>query len=196
MKTLLTCICVFTMVLSGFAADATEKPKLKVAADGFPSGHDTPEGAACDLARAFIERDATLFTNTCVRLYGRDKGPEDYATFLKETVESIQAEAAKKEPSPNGPKSIGKVFAARRLSKTGPASYGYTAFSFQDILFVDVGVRFHNGKRALNRTLLIKDKDGKWYAHPIPDVSPLLSEGLNEEAASSQDFSDAYDVQK
>jgi hypothetical protein len=196
MKTLSTCICIFTMVLYGFAADSTAKTKLRVAADGFPSGHDTPEGAACDLARAFIKRDAALFTNTCVRLYGGGKGPEEYAAFLKNTAESMKKEAAKKEPSPGGPKSIGKVFAAHRLSKDGPASYGYAAFGFQDIMFVDVGVRLQDGKRALNRTMVIKDKDGKWYVHPMPAVSPLLSAGLNDEAASSQDFSEAYEVQK
>jgi hypothetical protein len=186
----------FTLVLCGFAADSPAKPKLKVAADGFPSGHDTPEGAACDLARAFIQRDAALLTNTCIRLYGGGKGPEEYAAFLKKTVEDVKREAAKKAPSPGGPKSIGKVFAARHLSKHGPASFGYAAFNFQEIMFVDVGVYLQNGERLLNRTMVIKDADGKWYVHPMPAVTPLLSTGLNDEAASSRDFSEAYDVQK
>jgi hypothetical protein len=30
----------------------------------------------------------------------------------------------------------------------------------------------------------------------MPDVSPLLSTGLNDESASVQDFSEAYEVQK
>jgi hypothetical protein len=196
MKTLSTCICIFMVVLCSYAAESTAKPKIKVAADGFPIGHDTPEGAACDLAKAFIKRDPTLFTNTCIKLYVSGKGPEGYAAFLKNTVESMKNEAAKKEPSPGGPKSIGKVFAARHLSQNGPASYGYASFNFQDIMFVDVGVHLQNGKGALNRTMVIKDKDGKWYVHPMPTVSPLLSAGLNDEAASSQDFSEAYEVEK
>ena len=36
----------------------------------------------------------------------------------------------------------------------------------------------------------------KWYVHPMPTISPLLSAGLNEEAASSGDFSEAYEAQK
>jgi len=48
-------------------------------------------------------------------------------------------------------------------------------------MFADIGVCLHNGERAMNRTLVMKDKDGRWYVHPAPDVSPLLSEGLNEE---------------
>jgi hypothetical protein len=184
------------MACCAFAAEDA-KPKIKVAADGFPAGHDTPEGVACDLARAFIKRDTTLFTNTCIKLYAGGKGPEDYAKFLQSTVESMKKEAAKKEPSPRGPKSIGKVFAARHLSKSGPASYGYASFDFQDIMFVDVGVFLHDGKQSLNRTLVIKERDGKWYAHPLPTAgSGLLGDGLNDESASEKDFSGAYEVQK
>lgn len=196
MKALTTLFCIFTMILYSVAADTATKPKLRVAADGYPSGHDTPEGAACDLARAFINRDVALFTNTCIRLYGGGRGPADYATFLMNTMAGMRAEAAKKEPSPGGPKSVGKVFAARHLSMSGPASYGYASFDFQDIMFVDVGVFLQNGDHALNRTMVIKDSNGKWYVHPMPSVSPLLSAGLDEETPSKQDFSEAYEIQK
>jgi hypothetical protein len=196
MKTLTTFICLIAVILCSAVADTATKPKVKVAADGFPSGHDTPEGAACDLARSFIKRDVALFTNTCIRLYGGGTKPVEYAAFLTNTVAGMKAEAAKAQPSPGGPKSIEKVFAARRLSKDGPASYGYASFDFQDLMFVDVGVLLQNGGRALNRTLVIKDRDGKWFVHPLPSVSPLLSAGLNDEAASQQDFSEAYEIEK
>ncbi|PYU03084.1 MAG: hypothetical protein DMG34_14210 [Acidobacteria bacterium] len=166
-----------------------------MAADGFPSGHDSPEGAACDLARSFINRDEKLFASTSVRLFGGGKGPEAYAKFLRETVQSIKAEAAKKEPSLQAPKSIGKVFAARHLTKPGPVSYGYASFGFEDIMFVDVGVYLNNGGRSMNRTLVIKDRDGKWYVHADPFASPLLSEGLNEVSASSLDFSGVHSLE-
>ena len=189
-------ICAFLSPPSGVAGKQTAKPILTVAADGLPSGHDTPEGAACDLARSFINRDEKLFSSTSIRLYGGGNGREAYARFLQETVQSIKAEAAKKESSPQGPKSIGKVFAARHLTKSGPASYGYTAFGFEDVMFVDIGVYLHNGERAMNRTLVIKDKDGRWYAHPAPDVSPLLSQGLNEEKTSVLDITDVYELEQ
>ena len=196
MKTFTTIACFLLTACCAFAADAA-KPKIKVADDGFPTGHGTPEGVACDLARAFIKRDTSLVTNTCIKLYAGGKGPEDYAKFLQSTVESIKKEAARKEPSPGGPKSIGKVFAARHLSRNGPASYGYATFDFRDVMFVDVGVLRHNGERSLNRTLVIKDRDGKWYAHPLPSAgSGLLGAGLNDESASEKDFSDAYEIQK
>lgn len=164
------------------------KPRLKVASDGLPSGHATPEGAASDVVRALINRDEKLFSSTCVRVYGGGNGAAAYTQFLRETIQNIRQEAAKKVPSPGGPKSIGKLFAARHLSKSGPASYGYAVFGFQDVMFVDVGLNLYNGERSMMRTLVIKDKDGKWYAHPDPAVSPLLSDGLDEEKPSVRDF--------
>ena len=188
-------ICIPLLPLSGAAGKQTPRPKLRVAADGFPGGHDTPEGTACDLARSFINRDEKLFSSTSIRLHGSGNGREAYAKFLQETVQSINAEAGRHEPSPQGPKSIGKVFAARHLSKSGPVSYGYTTFGFEDIMFVDIGVYLHNGERAINRTLVIKDRDGKWYVHPDPSASPLLSDGLNEEKASVEDLTDVYELE-
>jgi hypothetical protein len=196
MKAFIALTCVVLTTCYAFATD-NAKPKIKVAADGFPAGHDTPEGVACDLARAFIKRDTSLFINKCIKLYAEGKGPGDYAKFLQSTVDSMKEEAAKKEPSPGGPKSIGKVFAARHLSKNGPASYGYAAFGFQDIMFVDVGAFLYNGERSLNRTLVIKDRDGKWYAHPLPTAgSGLLAVGLNDEGPSEKDFTEVYEVPK
>jgi hypothetical protein len=188
-------ICIFPLLLSGAAGRQSTKPKLKVAADGLPSGHDTPEGTACDLARSFINRDEKLFSTTSIRLYAGGNGPEAYAKFLQETVQSIKAETAKKEPSSQGPRRIAKVFAARHLSKSGPVSYGYAAFGFEDIMFVDIGLYLYNGERAMNRTLVIKDRDGKWYVHPAPSASPLLSDGLNEEKASVLDLNDVYELE-
>jgi len=101
----------------GLQRGQAPKPKLKVAADGFPSGQDSPEGAACDLARSFINPDEKLFASTSVRLYGGGKGPEAYAKFLRETVQSIKAEAAKKEPSSQAPKSIPKGFCGAALDQ-------------------------------------------------------------------------------
>lgn len=178
------------------AAGQTTKVRLKVAADGLPSGHGTPEGAACDLARSFINRDPTLFAATSIRLYAGGNGPEAYARFLHEAVENMNAKAASEQQSPEEPKSIGKVFAARHLSRSGPVSYGYAAFGFEDIMFVDIGVYLRNGQRAMNRTLVIKDQNGKWYVHPAPGVSPLLSEGLNEEKKSVLDLTDVYELER
>jgi hypothetical protein len=181
---------------SPLAADAPVKPRLKVASDGFPAGHETPEGAACDLARAYISRDASLFTNTCVRLYEKGTGPDAYAKFLKATASTMESEKAKHVTATVGPKAIGKVFAARPLSKDGPAAFGKSEYEFKDVRFVDVGAHLADGRRSLTRTMVILDRDGKWYVHPQPTSTPRLSAGLNEESDSKIDFSRVYDLQK
>ncbi|MCL2646247.1 MAG: hypothetical protein FWD61_04470 [Phycisphaerales bacterium] len=175
---------------------AASRPALKVEKDGFPSGHDTPEGVACDLARAFINRDVKLFRDTCIPPFGGGESRKDYEAFLKERESDITAETAKAQPSPGGPKSLAKCFAARHLSKDGPASAGYALFEFNDIMFVDVRVLMHNGKHVLVRTMVICTKDNKWYAHPAPDTAQLLSMGLNDESPSKIDFTEVYDVKK
>jgi hypothetical protein len=158
-----------------------------VASDGFPTGQDTAEGVAADLARAFIKFDFSFFEKICVPLYGDKKVKESYEDFRADVKKSMKQVAKMKVLPPGGPKSIGKVFAARRLSLNGPSSYGYAAFGFEDVQFVDVGVFLVSGERSLNRTLVIK-KGGKWFVHPVPSISPLLCTGLNEETESETDW--------
>jgi len=179
------------------AADPTPPPKptLKLAADGFPTGHATPEGAACDLARAFITTDAALFTTTCLPAYGDQPLQNSYKEFLHGVVESfLKLKALKLDPAPDNPKSITKVFAARHLSREGLVDRAREAFGFQDVAFVDVDAVLNNGEHAINRTLVIKNKDGQWYAHPTPELSPQLSDGLDDESPSTQTFAEVYDL--
>jgi hypothetical protein len=170
------------------------KPRLKVAGDGFPTGQGTPEGAASDLARAFMTQDVLRFRSTCVRPYGAGKARAEYTEYLDGVSSHLKQEH--KSPSPDSPKKIVKVFAARHLSKNGPASYGYASFDFQNIMFVDVEVELLSGKRISRRTMVIEERDGQWYTHPVPDVSPLLSDGLYDESPSNQLFTSVYDVER
>ena len=153
-------------------------------ADGFPAGQSTPEGAACDFARAFITKNPSLFRTVALKPYG----PDRYEKAVSDIAKTITQERAKKVPSPGGPKEIVKCFAARHLTKDGPVSYGYSMFSFKDIMFVDVQTKSVNGQIGLNRTLVIQDEKGKWFVHPAPSISPLLSTGLNDEPPSKQEF--------
>ncbi len=196
MKKLIAIACIILTACCGFSADDA-KPKIKVAADGFPAGHDTPEGVACDLARAFIKHDAVLFTNTCIQPFGASETfGTNYQTFLTNVIQSMKEEAAKKEPSPGAPKAITKVFAARHLSTRGPESLAYAIFDFRGVMFVDLKTIRVNGDTAPYRIFVIKKNDDKWYVYPTPAADSLLCAGLNSESESKQDFSEAYEVQK
>jgi hypothetical protein len=186
-------LALVVLLASCLISTSAAKPKLRVGADGFPTGQGTPEGAATDLARAFMMRDAGWFRSICARPYGGGKAGAAYIEYLDGVSGHLKQKRG--DPSPDDPRKIVKVFAARHLSKNGPASYGYASFGFQEVMFVDVEILLHNGNKHLRRTMVIKDRDGKWYAHPVPDVSPLLSDGLYDESASVELFADVYDIE-
>ena len=192
LKLILASVFALLTCVSAPAAEPSAKLPVKVGDDGFPAGSNTPEGAACDLARAFIHCDTVLFLSTCLTPYGSTDTRDAYTKFLDGVALQMKEEAGKPERSPEGPKTIRQCFAARHLSKDGPASYGYAAFGFQDIMFVDVNASLNNGQTRTIRTLVIKNEDGKWIVHPRPDLSPLLSMGLNEESKSEKDFTEVY----
>lgn len=174
-----------------FAVDPAATPPVTMAKDNFPVGSDTPEGAACDLARAFIHDDAALFLAACVEPYGSPEAKAAYHKFLQDTVVQMKMEIPGSTPAPESPHSIAKCFAARHLSQPGPAAYGRATFGFQDVVFVDVRALLQNGDTQLCRTLVIKNALGKWVVDPQPEQAPLLSAGLDDESPSTQEFSAA-----
>ena len=187
-------LSIFLVSLGAHAAKEQPKPVLTVGKDALPFGQSSPEGAACDLARAFINRDSKLFLSTCIKPIGGDESQKKYQTFLDIVVNDMGKESKKKAPSPSGPKSIKKVFAVRRFSKNGPMSYGYSVFGFKAVDFVDIQAELYNGKVATNRTLVIQDSSGKWFVHPLPMLMPLLSDGLNAESPSKRDIESVYSL--
>ena len=156
--------------------------RQSLASDGYPTGFSTPEGAACEFARAFIHRDSKLFGDAVLPPFGAGQSRAAYEEFLVGTRASIDEES--RRPADRGPQAISKVFAARSMSRSGPASYAYATFNFADVEFVDVVVTLHGGGASTNRTLVIKDTTGRWRVHPAPELHPLLSAGLNDEAPS------------
>jgi hypothetical protein len=187
---------VAALLVSLLSVASEARPKVKVASDGFPTGQATPEGAAADLARAYIQKDPALFRRVCIRPYGRGSGRNEYVRYLDGVSRSLKEELEKGTPPSDNPKKIGRVFAVRPMSRNGPASYGYAGFDFQEVMFVDVEVELNDGARFLRRTLVIKDHDGKWYVHPVPKVDPLLCYGLEQESASVKTFAQVYEIEK
>lgn len=151
----------------------------------FPSGQGSPEGVACDMARAFINTNKNLWMKinhpTLTNNYPQAK------EFVEDIAKQMDEMATIDSKDRLGPKEILRVYKARHLSMNGPASYGYALFSFEDVMFVDVVSLDSDGMEYPNRTLVIKDKS-KWYAVPRPDLYELLSAGLNSESMSTELF--------
>lgn len=189
-------LCLALLLIPFLAAATPPKPKIQVAKDGFPTGQTTPEGAATDLARSFMTHNATLFRTVCIPPFGSRQSSAGYAAYLDGVAAHFGQVKALSTASPDDPRKILKVFAARHLGKEGPASYGYATYDFRDVMFVDLEVLLHSGRKLLRRTMVIQNSDGKWYTLPVPDTAPLLSYGIYEESASVRSFSDVYDVEK
>jgi hypothetical protein len=168
-----------------FTAQALPVPEA-AATDRFPSGAETPEGAGCDLVRAFRRSDVDLLKTTCIKRY--PPAQEKFDQFLAMIIRGTEDDKKRSVPHPKNPAKIVKVFAARHLSKNGPASYGYSVLSLQDVMFVDVLARLQDGSSFVNRTLVVKTQKGLWRVHPCPTVDSLLSAGLNDEPASTVEF--------
>jgi hypothetical protein len=180
-------IVVLFLCLTIVVGIADGQRKTIVAADGFPTGQSTPEGAAADLARAFISKDVGSFRALCIRPYGDGPAKTEYLDYLNGVSTHL---GHHEKPSPDNPKKISKVFAARHLSHGGPASTGYALFNFRDVMFVDLEVILNSNQKFVRRTMVVLDSDGKWYVHPVPDVSPQLSYGLYDESKSVRLFHD------
>lgn len=147
----------------------------------FPSGQNSPEGVACDMARAFINADKTLWLRINNPTLTRpNTEANDFVENISKQMEEMATIDTKDRP---GPKGILRVYKARHLSMNGPASYGYAVLNFEDVMFVDVVVLNSHGTEYLNRTLVVKD-NSKWYVVPRPDLVSLLSAGLNSESKS------------
>jgi len=193
----ITTLFVFATLFAAVSANAQiNNTVLQMGKDGLPAGNSSPEGAASDLIHAHMLHDAYLFNMACVPPYGGSKVQDMYIKYIKRMTLVLKRDAKLKTKAPDDIQSIDTVYAARHLTKAGPASYAYSALNDRDVEFVDIGVTQVDGRKTLRRVLVIQTSDGKWYAHPLPTLSPLLSDGLRDETISTQDFREAYNLKK
>lgn len=164
--------------------------------DGFPAGHSTPEGVACDFARVFISCNASQLTSVCPQLYNPNTPiGKEYDKYRSGFATELLKDAAKSPKASDMPVKIVKCFAARSLSKNGPGSYGYAVLGLAEVMFVDVGVQLADGRVFEKRTLVVKSAKGNWYVHLFPNVDPMLSDGLWKESPSTKLFEKSTSVQ-
>jgi hypothetical protein len=148
-----------------------------------PTGHQTPEGIACDAIMAYINRDSKAWLATLVRpIYG-DEGNKKYAEFKKQMTDG--ADKAKEDASFKPPRLI-KCYKARQLSLNGPGSAAYAIELLTGNMFVDIVIETAPGETRQLRYHVLKDKDDQWYFEPRPDLCPLFSMGLNKESDSTE----------
>lgn len=84
---------------------------------------------------------------------------EKYKEFLNYTEDCMRKVKQNPRQLNGGPVEILKVYKARYLSKNGPGSYGYAAFDFKNVMFVDVETKMEDGSTYTNRTLVFQKAD-------------------------------------
>lgn len=175
------------------AEDVAPSPDLSAetnaSPDGFPTGQQTPEGAACDLARSFINADAELFKSVCLSWKAGESG-EQYTAFIEDMAARMNSMQGQSLEQFGGPKEITTCYEARHLSNNGPGSYGFAVMNLMDVMFVDVIADTWEGSPFMSRTLVVMRSDQNWYAVPRTDLFPLLSTGLMSESDSTAEWND------
>lgn len=203
-KCLVHCVAAGFSLMVGSALLAQDAPKKDapveqapeekgaepaIAKDGYPTGNTAAVGVACDMARAFIEADAEVFRKACLDPKDARGASEEYQKFLDMVAKSMARVKERGLEAAGGPKNIAKLYKARHMTMSGPASAGYAIFEFNDVQFVDVLSELHSGGSHLNRTLVVQLEDDTWRAIPNPSLFEMLSVGLNDEADSTEEWS-------
>ncbi len=148
-----------------------------------PTGHETPEGIACDAVQAYADCDSKAWLKTLIRpIYGDDSNKE-YELFKKKMATFTDANKDKEDFV--APKIV-KVFKARNFTKNGPGSLAYAMFEMTGNKFVDIVIDTGGGNLQNIRYHILLDTDKKWYFEPRPDLAQLLSMGLNNETPSEE----------
>jgi hypothetical protein len=165
-------------------------PPALVAPAAWPSGQRTPEGVACDLARAFIVADGKLLRASCFVITPGTPERDAYNNFLDETFTAMDVAGAVPGNQEGWPVAIERVYRARALSSPAGAAFGLDQLGLTDVRFVDMRVGLRGGKTGvLRRTLVVQDEGSKlWLAVPHPENFPKLSEGLGGETESVEDW--------
>ena len=161
--------------------------------DGFPTGRSTPEGAASDMARSFLLHDFERFNEVRFKYDCETKndGPNLYQSYLTNSpLTSLEVAGDSGIASPNLPTRIVRVFAAREFSADNSYRDWGLLYGIQERRLVDVVVVGKGGMEVVNRTFVVKAKDGQWYAMPKL-LDPLFPRvGLDMEPASTIEYSE------
>ena len=163
--------------------------KFIIPPDGFPTGPTTPEGAACDLIRArFIYRARRLFQETCLTPPTRPSALGTYFKFYYYLLSDLRDVPPKKTTGPEEIKAIRKLYFARDLSNPEPRVFAARELGWVGIKFVDMLLEQNNGKKLSHRVLVAEVRKNLWFAHPLPNTSPLVSAGFNAESPSQKEW--------
>jgi hypothetical protein len=147
-----------------------------------PRSHESPEGIAVDLVRAYVLRDFDAFNEARAKSFceGRTDPVNFYVMFRNYTT-LFKDGVPYRETSPLcSPGRIVRVHSAVSLTTAKHREIA-SAFSqgWSEPTLVDVVIEDRQGNEFLHRTIVVKSKsDGFWYARPQLGAHEYLAQLL------------------
>ncbi|MEP3479182.1 MAG: hypothetical protein ABJZ55_08050 [Fuerstiella sp.] len=147
-----------------------------------PTSHESPEGIAVDLVRAYVLRDFDAFNEARTKSFceGRTDPVNYYVMFRNSTTLFKGVEPFRETSALSSHGRVVRVYSAQPLTTPKQREVA-SAFSqgWHKPTLVDVVIEDSRGNEFLHRTIVVKSKrDDLWYARPQLGHHEYLSELL------------------
>ena len=173
------------MVVAALGFLGFARRDIVIAADPeerIPTSHESPEGIAVDLVRAYVLRDFDAFNDARTKSFceGRTDPVNFYVMFRNYTTLFKDGEPFREVSALSSPGRIVRVHSALPLTTAKQREIASEfAHGWPEPTLVDVIIEDRQGNEFLHRTIVVKSKnDGLWYARPQLSAHEYLSERL------------------
>jgi hypothetical protein len=130
----------------------------------------TPEGAAEELFRAYIELDAERFRRACARPFGDPRTRAQYKRFIEGAAAEIRKAAGGGLPPQGAPVDLITVHPAEDLPSTFRTAAAYDHMSQRSAVLVEVDAYLAGRGVETSRVIVLRDSAGQWGAAPRPEL--------------------------
>ncbi len=171
-----TLLC--ALIASGLAACASppaERPSSERAELVLPTSQrwsslNTPEAAAAELVRAYINLDPQRFQRAVARPFGDSRTRDHYKRFVAGAAEELRRARQSGFPPDGAPVELLEVRPARDLPSTYRSPAAYDQMANRTAVLVEVEAYLAGRGVQTSRVLVLKDSAGRWGAAPRPEL--------------------------
>jgi len=134
------------------------------------AGLTTPEAAAEELFRAYIELDAQRFRRACARPFGDPRTRAHYERFVNGAEAEIRKARRGGLPPEGAPVDLIAVRPATDLPSTYRSAAAYDAMANRSAVLVEVDAYLAGRGIETSRVIVLRDSGGQWGAAPRPEL--------------------------
>ncbi len=130
----------------------------------------TPEAAAEELVRSYIELDAHRFRRACARPFGDPRTRAQYERFVDGAEAEIRRARAGGLAPEGAPVDLIAVRPASELPSTFRTAAAYDAMANRGAVLVEVEAYLAGRGIETSRVIVLRDSGGQWGAAPRPEL--------------------------